>query len=275
MTDEGHVTQPDPKPAARIVSALMIDDNAFDRRRLVRVAGETCLDFLIQEVGDVEAFGRALDSEKFDVVYVDLNLAGASGMNLLPAVRNHRVNRDAAMIMVAGDGQAEVALEAVRAGFADYIEKDKLNASALERATLNALEKRKLTNRADEAAAETRSIEGVLNSFARACTTEMRPMLTRMVRQVRQLRSEQVMSEQGCASIGQIEQTCARMDEFLQDLGSLANEGQLSTILGKKPPLEPVQKLPDRTPPKVQPEKPTRPAPASQRRVSAFQRLSP
>ena len=106
----------------RVVSALIIDDNAFDRRRFERTAKETSIDFYLKEVSDVEEFGHILDQDKFDVIFVDLNLAGASGMNLLPGVRAHHINKDAAMIMVAGDDQAEVALEALRAGFTDYIE---------------------------------------------------------------------------------------------------------------------------------------------------------
>lgn len=221
-----------------LVTALVIDDNAFDRRRLMRFADQSGLDFVLHESAEPEEFGRALDQEKYDVIYVDLSLPGVSGMNLLPVVRNHSVNKNAAMIMIAGDGQAEVALEAVRSGFSDYIEKDRLSATSLERATMNALQKTRLSNVAHKAEADTKTMEALLKNFAEACSQEMRPMLTRMVRHVRQLRSE---NPDGCATstnMAQIESTCVRMDEFLQDLGSLADEGNLSSVLNNSKPVQ-------------------------------------
>jgi PleD family two-component response regulator len=214
-----------------LISALVIDDNAFDRRRLLRIADETNLDFYLKEVSNVEEFGHILDQEKFDVIFVDLNLAGASGLNLLPGVRSHHVNKDAAMIMVAGNSQAELALEALRAGFSDYIEKEALSKSSLERATVNALQKMRLSNAAFTAEAETKSVEAVLKTFAEACSEEMRPMMSRMLRQIRQMKSETEHSG-ASNSITQIETTCTRMEEFFRDLASLADEGRLSSVVG-------------------------------------------
>ena len=214
-----------------LISALVIDDSAFDRRRLMRIAEQTSLDFLIREAAEPEEFGRALDREKFDVIYVDLSLPGVSGMDLLPVVRAHSINKNAALIMIAGDDQAEVALAAVRSGFSDYIEKDTLSATSLERATVNALQKTRLSNVAYEAEAESKSMEALLKRFADACSQEMRPMLTRMVRQVRQLRTENPEGRSTSTNMAQIEKTCARMDEFLLDLASLADEGNLSSVL--------------------------------------------
>lgn len=197
------------------------------------MTSEASIDFFLKEVSDVEEFGRMLDQDKFDVIFVDLNLAGASGMNLLPGVRIHHTNKDAAMIMVAGADQAEVALEALRAGFTDYIEKSALSKSSLERATVNALQKRNLSHAALAAQTQTKSIEAVLKSFSNACSQEMRPMMMRMVRQIRQLRSD-AMNEHLTDNIIQIESTCARMEEFFEDLSSLAEEGKLSTVVEDK-----------------------------------------
>lgn len=242
-----------------LVSALVIDDNAFDRRRLIRFAEQSGLEFIIQEAADPEEFGRALDQDKYDVIYVDLSLPGISGMDLLPAVRKHSVNHNAAMIMIAGDDQAEVALEAVRTGFADYIEKDRLSATSLERATVNALQKTRLSNVATKAEADTKSLEALLNNFAEACSQEMRPMLSRMVRHVRQLRNDSPKEGATPTHLAQIENTCARMDEFLQDLASLADEGKLSSILNTTQPVQAAPIHPGRPESKTAPTRPDRP----------------
>jgi hypothetical protein len=70
----------------------------------------------------------------------------------------------------------------------------------------------------------------VLNTFSTACSQEMRPMLVRMVRQIRQLKSE-VTTQAQADSITVIEQTCARMEEFFEDLSSLARDGQLQSVV--------------------------------------------
>ncbi|WP_300029711.1 response regulator [uncultured Roseobacter sp.] len=217
------------KAPHNVISALIVDDNAFDRRRIARLAQSTGLDFVLHDVSTVEEFHHALDRDRFDIIFVDLNLAGANGMSLLPAVRLHRFNRHAAMIMISGNDKAEVALEALRTGFADYIDKDNLNSNALERATLNALEKTRLNSAVSLANSETRSVETVLTSFARACSEEVRPMLLRMTRQLSQLRTatDETTTEDRLA---EIEESCSRMEEFFTDLESLAQDRQLSTV---------------------------------------------
>lgn len=240
-----------------LISALIIDDNAFDRRRFRRFADDTRLNFMLKEASNVEEFGRLLDQEKFDVIFVDLNLAGANGMTLLNPVQKHPVNSDAAMIMVAGNSQAEVALQAVRAGFADYIEKEELSKASLERATVNALQKRKLAHVADSAVEDSRSIEATLRSFADMCSNEMRPLMARMTRQVRQLRP-QAEAMGLVESIAEIESTCSRMDEFFRDLGALAKEEQLTNILADQlQGLGAVTPEPMVRPAPVMPSKPT------------------
>lgn len=212
------------------VSALIIDDNMFDRRRFIRIANETNLDFYLKEASNIQEFGDLLDQDKFDVIFIDLNLGADSGMSLLPIVRAHQVNKKAAVIMVAGDSHAEVALEALREGFADYIEKDVLSEGSLERTTINALQKARLSNVAVSAVAETHKVENVLANFSEACSLEMRPLMARMVRQLRQVKS-------ATAAYGvqddftDIEGTCARIDEFFQDLAGLGKEGQLTSFV--------------------------------------------
>ncbi|QJF50896.1 response regulator [Roseobacter ponti] len=225
------MAQPALQTSPGLISALIVDDNAFDRRRLTRLADQTGLDFFIREAGTAEEFGRLLDQDKFDVIFVDLDLAGASGMNLISGARMHSINKNAAMIMISGNDKAEVALEALRKGFADYIGKETLTAAALERATVNALQKSHLNREVESANSETRSVEAVLQSFSRACSEEMRPMLVRMVRQVRQVK--EAADKMGAGhNIAEIESTCARMEEFFQDLESLAKDKKLRDVAG-------------------------------------------
>lgn len=218
-----------------VVSALIVDDNAFDRRRLRRIADQCSVDFFLREADDPQSFERALNADKFDVMFIDLDLTGSiTGLDLVPFVRAHQKNSDAALIMIAGADHSDAALSALRAGFADYIDKDSLSPASLERASVNAVQKQRLARVADQASAQTQTIEAVLTDFATVCRKEMRPILSRMLRQVRQVRSE--LSAAGITSqnIAGLENTCARMDEFFQDFSGLANDGRLAETLKHK-----------------------------------------
>lgn len=212
------------------IKALLIDDNMFDRRRFSRIARETNLEFTLDEACDVNEFATQLDQNSYDIIFIDLNLGSENGMSLLPVVRAHHINKNAAVIMVAGDNQAEVALKALREGFADYIEKEVLSQSSLERATINALQKTRLSNAAQVAEADTKTIEAVLASFSQACSHEMRPLMARMVRQIRQVKSA-AAAYNAADKITEIETTCVRIDEFFQDLSALGEDGKLSSFI--------------------------------------------
>lgn len=213
------------------LSALIVDDNPFDRRRLMRLAQDTALNITFAEADGVPDFTDLLDRHPFDVIFVDLNLAGDDGIDLLPLVRAHPLNAEAAMIMIAGSAEAESALRAVQSGFADYIEKDMLTPAGLERATTNAVQKLHLAQAADIAASETETLEELLRTFAVACSDEMRPMMARMLRQVRQIKADAADLGLSSANIADIEATCARMDGFFEDLCAFASEGRLRDLL--------------------------------------------
>lgn len=205
-----------------LVSALVIDDSRFDRRRLERLCEECELDITLRQAATKEEFGTRLDGEKFDVIYVDLNLPEGSGLDLIPIVRAHRVNCDASIIMIAGDNQSDVALNAIRSGCSDYIDKDTLSVASLSRATINAVQKLYLQRSETTAREDSQTVNSILLDFAEECRAEMRPMLTRMLRQIRRLKTTSVSPEDYADSITGLEQTCVRMDEFLGDLSSVA-----------------------------------------------------
>lgn len=120
---------------------LVVDDD-----RAVR----TVLEVNLRKRGDdvttvphVQAALEALRSEAFDVVLTDVNMPGASGMELLEHVR--RAHPATQVVVMTGFGSVEDAVRAMKAGAADYlikpIGKDELFLildRALEQRTLRA-----------------------------------------------------------------------------------------------------------------------------------------
>ena len=211
-----------------VISALHLDDSVFDRQRMKRLFEETGLSLMLTQCSDPEAFGRALDADKFEVVFLDYNLPGTTGLDVMKAVQNHAKNKDASVILITNQEQAELALKALREGASDYLVKASLSAQTLERATVSSVQKTRLKLTATSARADTAAIEATLGSFADACAQEMLPMLARMTRQIRSLKSVVSETPDILVNTGDIEKTCARMHEFLMDLAGLSDDGNLA-----------------------------------------------
>lgn len=127
------------------------------------------------------------------------------------------------MIIVAGNGEAAVAVEAMHSGCADYLLKDALNAEALKRSVINALEKSRLTLERDHAEAEKDVLRTVLERFSKDCVTELRPTVTRMLRLVRNMNNE-IRDPRHAEQLRELESTGTLLFSFLQEIEKYAAE---------------------------------------------------
>jgi PAS domain S-box-containing protein len=80
---------------------------------------------------------RDLASNAFDVAFVDYRLGSRSGLDLLR--RTREAGADTSIVVLTGQGDEEVAVEAMRAGAADYLSKLYVTREALERTVHHAL----------------------------------------------------------------------------------------------------------------------------------------
>jgi len=91
-----------------------------------------------ESLGD---FLRAIKYETFDVIVLDLNLPDSVGLETLDAVR--QAAPDAPILVSTGTGDEQLAIEAVARGAQDYLVKGYDQPSALPRAILYAIERKK------------------------------------------------------------------------------------------------------------------------------------
>ena len=112
---------------------LIIDDDDQIRTLLTRLLSAE------NECTAVESAERALAilvEKRFDLVISDINMAGISGLELVPLVLKR--NADAVVIMVSGQQTIDYAIEAMRVGAFDYITKP-VNIDHIEAAVRRAL----------------------------------------------------------------------------------------------------------------------------------------
>lgn len=107
----------------------------------------------------VSSYGAALEAVKngeHDVYLVDYRLGARNGLELLREI--HKEDTKAPIILLTGQGGMEVDFEAMRAGAADYLEKDQMNAALLERSIRYAIAHSKILEDLKESEARFRGI---------------------------------------------------------------------------------------------------------------------
>ena len=98
---------------------LVVDDEESLRFFLTR--GLRKADYAVDEVADGRAAVEALARVAYDVVLTDMVMPGVSGLDVLSAV--HEMDRDAVVILMTAHGTVENAIDALRLGAFDYLEK--------------------------------------------------------------------------------------------------------------------------------------------------------
>ena len=115
----------EPKPQGRI---LIADDEPAIANGLSAILSDA--GFEVQVASDGQKALESLSNERFGVVLADLKMPKLDGIALLKAIRERRIPTE--FVMITGQGTTELAIQAIREGAADYIEKP-LNAERLNK----------------------------------------------------------------------------------------------------------------------------------------------
>ncbi len=121
---------------------LLIEDDEDDyllTRELLEEIGKER--FVLEWVRTGDAGREALGRQVHDVCLMDYRLGNCTGLELLQAV--NASSSPIPIILLTGQGDHEIDLEAMRLGAADYLVKGELNAGVLERAIRYAIGRKK------------------------------------------------------------------------------------------------------------------------------------
>ncbi|MEZ4392480.1 MAG: sigma-54 dependent transcriptional regulator [Polyangiales bacterium] len=100
-----------------MLSILIVEDDPDAAALLMRLLGRE--GHATTQVGTAEDGLAQLQRERFDAAFIDLDLPGMSGLELIQAVRGDAPP----LIVVTGNRELATAVDAMRAGAADYVNK--------------------------------------------------------------------------------------------------------------------------------------------------------
>jgi len=124
--------------AERPLRILMVDDDEADRMLLRRTLRQTGLRLAdVAEVGYGEAAIAAIYDAPYDCVFLDYRLPDLDGLQLIQQLRAQEVTTP--LIVLTGQGDQEIAVELMKAGASDYVDKSKLTADLLAQCVRSAM----------------------------------------------------------------------------------------------------------------------------------------
>lgn len=124
---------------------LLVDDDDAFRTALGRALARR--GFAVTTAEDARRGEEAATQQVFEYALVDVRMPGASGIELCAALR--RIDEETRIVVLTGYGTIANAVEAMRAGAADYLTKP-VDAVACERALLGRGQAREVRSSPDE-----------------------------------------------------------------------------------------------------------------------------
>jgi len=212
-------------PASTGIRVLILDDSQFDRTKIRRMFRTSEMDVVLDEAESIAELQLALDQGEFDIVLVDYNLPQGDGIDAVKLVKEHSSNFGAATIMVTGDDQSQIAVDAMKMGCQDYMSKDRLSSESLQASILRAIQGSELIR--TKANSRSSNIEKLAKLVMSNYSTALQPEIASIVREMRRLRGTMANPDSNLpGDLEAIERNCIRLWAILskpEDLGLSTN----------------------------------------------------
>jgi DNA-binding NtrC family response regulator len=111
--------EPSAPPPAEVRDVLIVEDETRLREMLTRAVRE--MGFTPAAASTAEAALREAENRTFDILILDLNLPGMSGLDMLERLRPNQP--DLQVIILTGFGDLEAARQAIRLDVVDFLTK--------------------------------------------------------------------------------------------------------------------------------------------------------
>ena len=128
------------RPQAKLLDVLLIEDNPIDVRLISGLLRSPAEALHCKHVSRLDEALHLLKAVQFDVILLDLNLEDSCGYDTF--FRIHRASGKAAILVLSGSDDEELAVRTVREGAQDYLVKGSFDARLLVRSIRYAFERK-------------------------------------------------------------------------------------------------------------------------------------
>ncbi|MBC9072066.1 diguanylate cyclase [Thauera sp. CAU 1555] len=132
---------------------LLIDDDEVDRRLARRALSQAGWQGELVEAPTADEARSLAATQHFDCFLLDYHLPGTDGLTLLAELRS-TLAPQVPVVMLTGEGNEMIAVQAMKGGACDYLPKALLAPDTLHRALTHALERGRLERELSEARAQ-------------------------------------------------------------------------------------------------------------------------
>ncbi len=129
----------------RKLQILVVEDDDVDRMIIKRALKDSKINHDLFFVVDHESGKEATFSKEYDCIFLDYNLPGGSGLELLKFIRESK--NMSPIIIVTSQGDEKIAVEAMKLGADDYIPKNLLSGDGIGQTVRYMVNKKKQTER--------------------------------------------------------------------------------------------------------------------------------
>ena len=209
-----------------VMRLLVVDDSRtdfeiitreLDRVRAFRSETEHC--------PNASGCMKMLASEVIDCVLLDFRLGADSGLDVLTALRDE--GYDHAVIMLTGQGDEQIAVEAMKRGAQDYLVKDAVTSVVLRRSIYNAVQKVRLER-------SLREKQNELEGFVSVVAHDLRnPVCSALdsIQVIRDFYAGSPLDSRGLALFGGAVTSLQRMSQLIDALLDYAWTGRENVAL--------------------------------------------
>ncbi len=124
---------------------LIIDDDELDRKTLCRGLSKIGWQGKIVQASDYAQAFELVSLLQLSCIFLDYNMPGTNGLDILTALQDTE-SKNVPVIMLTGEGNELIAVEAMKRGAFDYLPKVLLAPDTISRVLTQVTEKQKLLN---------------------------------------------------------------------------------------------------------------------------------